>query len=75
VSFKHTTVRLEAFMSFLRNSDVKKHLARSVLPFVPKIEEERLATPAEIASARLPKKEETAVFPIRDYAPAKPDVR
>lgn len=57
-------------MGFLRNSDVKKHLARSVPPLVPKIAEERLAT-AETASARLPKKEETTDLPLRDNAPAK----
>lgn len=60
-------------MRFLRNSDVKKHLARSVPRLVPKIAGERLATPTEITSARLSKKEETTV-PLRDDTPAKLDV-
>ena len=51
-------------MSFLRNTDVSKHLARKVHRATPQISFERLATSAEIASIIIPPKKEAIVLPV-----------
>jgi len=50
-------------MSFLRNTDVSKHLARKVHRATP-ISFERLATSAEIASLIITHKKEAIVLPV-----------
>lgn len=61
-------------MSFLRNSDVKKHLARSVPRHIPHPTADRLATENERALAFPPKEVEPTVLSVTADVPAKPDV-
>jgi hypothetical protein len=51
-------------MSFPRNTDVSKHLARKIYRSTPKPASERLATSDELASVVIPIKSEAIVLTV-----------
>ena len=51
-------------MSFPRNSDVSKHLARKIYRAPPELAFERLATSDELASLVIPPKTEALALPV-----------